>query len=65
MRNRWLLLCEKHYLKEPARYESILSSMASVQRHRGPDDEGIWLWEHAGFPTPACPSSIWRAADSR
>lgn len=35
MRNRWLLLCEKHYLKEPARYESILSSMASVQRHRG------------------------------
>ena len=40
---------KKHYLKEPARYESILSSMASVQRHRGPDDEGIWLWEHAGF----------------
>lgn len=40
---------KKHYLKEPARYESILSSMASVQRHRGPDDEGIWLWEHAGL----------------
>lgn len=32
--------------------------MAQCQKHRGPDDAGLFLPEHGGpLPTPACPSS--------
>ena len=39
-----------HYLKEKEHYESVLQAMAERLRHRGPDDAGRWLSEHA------CPS---------
>ena len=38
-----------HYLKEKGHYESVLASMAGSLRHRGPDDSGLWLWEHGGL----------------
>ena len=40
---------KKQYLNEYSRYQSALASMAGVQRHRGPDDAGTWLSEHAGL----------------
>ena len=38
-----------HYLREKEHYESVLASMAERLRHRGPDDSGLWLWEHGGL----------------
>ena len=32
----------RNYLEEEARYRDILKDMAAVQRHRGPDDSGVY-----------------------
>ncbi len=40
---------EKNYLNEHNYYEEILVKMASEQRHRGPDDSGVYLTEHIGL----------------
>ena len=39
----------RNYLNEEARYRDILKDMAAVQRHRGPDDSGVFLNRHAGL----------------
>ncbi|MEY8356395.1 asparagine synthase (glutamine-hydrolyzing) [Lachnospiraceae bacterium 54-53] len=39
----------KDYQKDKFRYEDILERMSAIQRHRGPDDSGIWLFEHGGL----------------
>ena len=38
-----------HYLKEKIHYETVLADMAGRQRHRGPDDSGLYLAEHGGL----------------
>ena len=41
---------KKNYLKEsPEKYKTIAADMAQIQRHRGPDAQGVWLGEHAAF----------------
>lgn len=37
------------YQKDKAYYESILEQMSETQRHRGPDDSGIWLFKQGGM----------------
>lgn len=37
------------YKQEEARYLSILMDMGTILRHRGPDDSGVFLTEHAGL----------------
>lgn len=37
------------YLTEKSHRESILERMSAIQRHRGPDDSGVWLSSHVGF----------------
>ena len=39
----------KNYTSQEAHYKDILASMARVQRRRGPDDSGVWLFPHAGL----------------
>ena len=39
----------RNYQKDKAHYENVLEQMSAVQRHRGPDDSGIWLFEHGGI----------------
>lgn len=39
----------RDYLRDRTRYENVLEQMSAVQRHRGPDDSGIWLFEHGGL----------------
>ncbi|MDO5398383.1 MAG: asparagine synthase (glutamine-hydrolyzing) [bacterium] len=39
-----------NYLKtSPERCHAVASDMAYIQRHRGPDAQGVWLGEHAAF----------------
>ena len=38
-----------HYLKEKEHCREILTSMAQCQKHRGPDDSGLFLSEHGGL----------------
>ena len=38
-----------HYLKEKEHHEEVLKSMADCQKHRGPDDAGLYLSEHGGL----------------
>lgn len=38
-----------HYLKEKEHCGEILKSMAQCQKHRGPDDAGLFLSEHGGL----------------
>ncbi|MFT4006269.1 MAG: asparagine synthase (glutamine-hydrolyzing), partial [Lacrimispora sp.] len=40
---------KKDYREEKSRYEEILERMSAVQRHRGPDESGSWLFEHGGL----------------
>ena len=53
-----------HYLKEKIHYETVLADMAGRQRHRGPDDSGLYLAEHGGLSHAACPLLICPAAAS-
>lgn len=39
----------RNYQKDNIQYQSILERMSATQRHRGPDDSGIWLFEHGGL----------------
>ncbi len=39
----------KNYKNRKEYYENILTDMYTVQRHRGPDDCGIYLDNHVGF----------------
>jgi len=39
----------EHYLNSSDYYETILNGMNSVQKHRGPDDEGTYLTNHVAF----------------
>lgn len=39
----------KNYTEESPRYNAILERMVTVQKHRGPDDSGVWLTNHAGL----------------
>jgi asparagine synthase (glutamine-hydrolysing) len=39
----------RNYLKDRIYYENVLEKMSAAQRHRGPDDSGIWLFEHGGL----------------
>ena len=37
------------YKKDEPRYETILKKMCEVQKHRGPDNSGVWLFEQGGL----------------
>ncbi len=37
------------YQKDKAYYENILEQMSETQKHRGPDDSGIWLFPQGGM----------------
>lgn len=37
------------YTRQEARWRRILSDMNRSQKHRGPDDDGIWLGGHCGL----------------
>ncbi|WP_077611471.1 asparagine synthase (glutamine-hydrolyzing) [Clostridium sp. Marseille-P2415] len=37
------------YQEDKFHYEDILERMSAIQRHRGPDDSGIWLFKHGGM----------------
>ncbi|KEZ91334.1 asparagine synthase (glutamine-hydrolyzing) [Lacrimispora celerecrescens] len=39
----------RDYQKDKAYYENILKQMSETQRHRGPDDSGIWLFHQGGM----------------
>lgn len=39
----------RNYFKDRTYYETVLEKMSAAQRHRGPDDSGIWLFEHGGL----------------
>ena len=39
----------RNYQKDKTYYETVLEKMSAVQRHRGPDDSGIYLFEHGGL----------------
>lgn len=39
----------RNYVKDRTYYENVLESMSAAQKHRGPDDSGIWLFEHGGL----------------
>lgn len=38
-----------NYKEEPARWYAILQKMNRVQKHRGPDDDGVFLSRHCGL----------------
>ncbi len=40
---------KRDYQKDKFQYETILKQMSDIQRHRGPDESGIWLFEHGGM----------------
>ena len=40
---------DRNYLKDKSYYENILEGMSQTQRHRGPDDSGIWLFQQGGL----------------
>lgn len=39
----------KNYREDPGRYYHILQAMGRVQKHRGPDGEGVYLKQHVGL----------------
>lgn len=39
----------RNYQTNQSYYETILSDMSSIQRHRGPDAFGMWLFPHGGL----------------
>lgn len=39
----------RDYLKDKSYYTHVLEDMAAIQRHRGPDASGTWLFEHGGL----------------
>lgn len=43
--------CNLHvnYREDPGKYYQILQAMGHVQKHRGPDGEGVFLQRHAGL----------------
>ncbi len=40
---------EKNYLTAKEKWENVLTDMNQIQKHRGPDDEGIYLDETCGL----------------
>ncbi len=39
----------RDYTEEKTKWESVLNEMNRVQKHRGPDEDGIYLRPHCGF----------------
>lgn len=40
---------DKDYQNHTSYYENILEQMSHIQKHRGPDESGIWLFKHGGL----------------